>query len=255
MKKKTRGIVSVVAGLQLLATAAVAQEAPIIARVVSYKVRPGMEQKFEDGMKRHNDFHAKQKDTGTHDMYVVSSGENTGTYIRMAPGRKWEDFDAEEAWAGQADAADSAVNLDPYVAAAAPAYYRFRNDLSSPLDPAAKPERMYAVIYFQVKQGRFDDMVAVLKRRNEALRKANWQRAYLWYTLVNGGAGGTFVLALPRTKWADFNPLPKAPAEVYDEVFGRGEADALSRLFNEAVEASRSEIVTYRPDLSHRPAR
>lgn len=69
MKKKTRGIVSVVAGLQLLAAAAVAQEAPIIARVVSYVVRPGMEQKFEDGMKRHNDFHVKQKDTRTHDMY------------------------------------------------------------------------------------------------------------------------------------------------------------------------------------------
>jgi hypothetical protein len=118
----------------------------LVTRVMRWKIKPGMEAKFEDGLKRHNEFHRKLGDPMALVTAQVASGPNTGAYVRLASNRHWSDFDAEEKGA-QADLADTAVNTDPYIASSTTAYYRLLTDVSRPKDGAAA---MYALVFYQV---------------------------------------------------------------------------------------------------------
>lgn len=239
----------------LAATAAVlalpaGAEDPIVSRVMLWKVKPGMEAKFEEGLKRHNDFHRKQGDSMALSTLQVQSGPNTGAYIRLASDRHWVDFDAEAAMA-KADQADTAVNTDPYIASSTTSYYRQLTDVSRPKAAAAA---MYAIVFYRVKLGRTDDFMLAVRKFHDAIGKAEWPVHYAWFALMNGGDGPEFVLSLPRDKWADFNPLEKSFDKMLDEVYGPTEARSLGEMFDHSVSGMSSEIVAYRADLSYVPA-
>lgn len=236
----------------LVATLSTAQD-PVIARVVIWKAKPGMEAKLEAGIKAHNEFHRKQGDPLDHQTYVVSSGPDTGHYVRVAGGRNWKDFDAEAAW-DQADQADSAINTDPYIESAMLSYYRMREDLSHGA-PGAAPAPMYSLTFYRVRFDKVDDFVDAWAKAKEAAVKAQWPRHVTVFSLVSGGDGPTWVLSQPRTKFADFNPLSKTFAAVLEEQLGKEAATARMQKLNASVEGTFTQIVTYRGDLSYVPAK
>ena len=223
-----------------------------ITRVVVWKVKPGMEAKFEEGLKRHNSFHARQGDPMASVTYVVQSGPETGSYVRIAGNRTWADFDTE-AKMEKADQADSAVNTDPYIQSAMPVFYRSLPDVSRVKEGG--PSAMYAVNFYRVKFGMADDFTRAITRIHEAIGKTQWPVHYAWYALVNGGEMPEFVLSLPREKWADFASPEKPFTKMLEEAFGRSEADSILSAFEKSVAGVSSQIVGLRSDLSYVPAK
>jgi len=231
-----------------------ADEKPIIERATLWTIKPGMGSKFEAGLKRHNQFHVKQGDTQSHDTYTIESGENTGSYWRVASNRHWEDFDAEEKF-GEADAADSDVNLSPYLESGTPMYFEFLVEVSNPPPEDGPPAAMWELIFFKLKPGHYDQVSLAMKRVKDAAVKVSWTERWAWLVLVNGGEHDQFVLALPHDKWADFNPPQKPFPKMLEEGLGKLEAEAVFKMFDDSIASSKSEIVRYRPDLSYTPAR
>jgi len=230
-----------------------ADDKPLIERATLWTIKPGMGSKFEAGLKRHNQFHVKQGDTQSHETYSIESGENTGSYWRIASNRHWEDFDAEEKF-GEADAADSDVNLTPYIESAIPMYYEFLVDVSNP-GPQDGPAAMYELIFFQVKPGHYNQFSLAMKKVKGAADKVSWTERWAWFVLANGGEHDQFVLALPHDKWADFNPSQKPFPIMLEEALGKLEADAVFAMFDDSIASNTSEIVRYRADLSYMPAK
>ena len=250
MPRRTIYLVSIC--MLLAALPAIAQEEPgTIVRVVGWKVKAEMENEFEQGLKRHNDFHRQRNDSRAHVTYQIISGENTGTYLRIAPGRQWTDFDAEAEWA-EADDADSATNVDPYIESAEPRYYEYMPDVSRPsrIGPSAMAEVLFLYLYRR-HQGEFN---YVLRKVAEGAQKADWSLRYEWYKLVNGGEHPTYVLVLPREKWADFKDPEMGFSQMLQKAFGRHDAETILEKFGKAVKRERSEIVLRRADLSYTPA-
>jgi len=227
------------------------QKSDNVARVTAWKIKPGMVQQFEQGLKRHNEFHHKQQDKSAFYTFQVISGEGTGIYLRVAVGRNWEDFDAEEKTAA-ADAADSATNVLPYIEGGITRYYVFLPDVSRPT-AGDEPSALASVLTFHLKIGQTEDFLYSIRKIHEAIGKTNWPVNYEWYTLVNGGEGPTFVLVLPRKNWADFKEPAKSFDKMLDEAFGHHEAELLLKHLDSTIHSEGSEIVRYRPDLSYRP--
>lgn len=254
---------SILAGRSLIVVAALviaggaiaqsADEKPTIERATLWTIKPGMGSKFEAGLKRHNQFHVKQGDTQSHETYSIESGEHTGAYWRVAGNRHWEDFDAEEKFA-EADTADSDVNLTPYIESGIPMYYEFLVDVSNPPPEDAPAVALWELIFFKVKPGHYNEFSLAMKRVKDAAVKVSWPERWAWLVLVNGGVHDEVVLALPRAKWADFNPPQKPFPKMLEEALGKLEADAVFEMFDDSIASSRSEIVRYRADLSYVPA-
>jgi hypothetical protein len=223
-----------------------------VTRVTVWKVKPGMEAKFEEGLKRHNAFHRKRGDSMPFTTFLIQSGPLTGSYLRVAGNRHWQDFDAEAAIA-KADEADSAVNTDPYIESSRSMYFRFLPDVSR--IKAGAPPAMFAINFYRLKFGKTDDFTRAITKFHEAIGKTQWPVHYGWFALVNGGEGPEFVLSLPRDKWADFNPPEKPFGKMLEEAFGRAEADSIRDTFQNAVAGLSTEIIEYLPDLSYIPAK
>jgi hypothetical protein len=231
-----------------------ADEKPVIERATLWTIKPGMGSKFEAGLKRHNQFHVKQGDTQSHDTYTIESGGNTGSYWRVAGNRHWEDFDAEEKF-GEADTADSDVNLSPYIESSMPMFFEFLVDVSNPGPEGAPVPAMYELNFFRIKAGHYDQFSLAMKKVKDAAVKVSWTENWAWLVLVNGGEHDQFVLALPRDNWADFNPPQKPFPKMLEEALGKAEAEAVFKMFDDSIASSRSEIVRYRADLSYTPAK
>ncbi len=249
MQKLRIACIAAVAAILALPLAA---EDMNVSRVTIWQPKPGMSGKLEEGLKRHNAFHQKQADPMPLITYTIESGPNTGAYLRLAPNRQWKDFDAEAA-REKLDAADTAVNTEPYIASAITSYYRSLPELSRPKD--GQPPAMYSITFYRVKFGKSEDFTRAITKFHEAIGKTAWPVNYTWFALVNGADGPEYVLSTPRENWAAFNPPEKAFPKMMEEAFGRADADSIRQTFQDAVSGMSSEIIAYRGDLSYVPTK
>jgi len=246
-------ILVAIALVWMLVLPAMAQDGPgPITRVTQWVLDPDADgDKFEEGLKKHNQFHAKQGDTQGHFTWEIVSGPNSGKLYRTAPARHWADFDAEAEW-GDADAADSVKNLDPYIAFGTTAYWVRRGDVSRP--PATQPSAMASLVFFKIKIGRVAKADRLIKKFHEAIGETEWPSNYIWFQLVNGLEGPLFALVLPRDNWADMAPPEKAFDAMLEEAYGEPEAEALLEEWGNTIQSMTSEIIRLRRDLSYVPS-
>ncbi|HSB62249.1 MAG TPA: hypothetical protein VLI67_11050 [Vicinamibacteria bacterium] len=230
---------------------AAAQETPgTIAQVVVTRVRPGMGKQYQEGRKRHLAWHKRQGDPWSWHTWQVTSGPDTGHYVTVTFGHHWKDFDTWETRFGEGDDADVELNLAPHSEATTVAYFDLLADVSRP--PASPtPARMSEVVHFFLKPGQVQQFRHAIRRAHEAIGKTSWPEHYFWYELWNGGEGPHFVLVLPRGSWADMaEPEVSFPA-MLTKAFGPYEAGAILDAFGQASKSQSSEVLRYRPDLSH----
>ena len=110
-----------------------------VARIVAWRPKPGMEREFEEGYKRHLEWHRKNDDTWTWHGWMLISGERDGTFVDGTFFHKWTDLDSPVN--PGADSANNSVNVEPYADVrsvatfeAVPALTNFSpQNLSSPL--------------------------------------------------------------------------------------------------------------------------
>ncbi len=251
MMRRTGSIVA--AALMLgVGVPIVAQEAPgTIGQVFVTRVKAGMGKQYQEGRKRHMAWHKKQGDSWTWSTWEVSSGPDTGSYLTFSLGHRWKDFDAWEAKFGQGDAADVDLNLTPYAESTTISYYEYLADLSR---PAATPaNKMSEVVHFLLKPDKEPEFRHALQRAHEAIGKTNWPVKYSWFVLQNGGEGPHFVLVLPHNSFAEMAEPEMSFSAMVTKAFGPYEAGVILDGFGQASKSQWSELLVYRPDLSHVP--
>jgi hypothetical protein len=214
--------------------------------------KPGMTQQWEQGRKRHSDFHRAQKDTWPVFVYEVATGDFTGNYISVQPGHSWKDYDAREAFQ-KLDTPDVQKNMGPYETAGPRMFYLSRPDLSYGPAPApgGPPAKMSLVTHFYVAPDMTNEFQDGVKKVNAAIDAAKYPaKPARWYQLVNGGDVPHYVLVSDRASWEDMTP----PAQTMDQALGADGAAALAQVRKASRKIS-TEIVVYRPDLSFVPGK
>jgi hypothetical protein len=105
-----------------------------------------------------------------------------------------------------------------------------------------------------VRFGKEVEFLDILARFQEAAGKTEWPGRYQWYQLINGGHHPTFVVSLPREKWADFAAPDESPMEMLERALGPEEARAVAELGDAIIQSQESAILRFRSDLSYVPA-
>ena len=222
----------------------------LAARIVVIRPKEGRQQQFEEGYRRHLDWHRANKDPWVWYGWQVVGGERLGYFIDGTFGRHWEDFDA--AVSPAADAADNAANVAPYGDFLSVAHYALLPDLGRDhFLEEGRPSPFVELRTYRVRPGREAEFEEALR----GLRATASARRYACYKLVNGGEHATYLLFLPHDR---LSGLGNSTIPLAVPGGGRAQPRAAKRwqdLLGSAVEAGRSELLRYRPDLSYFPAR
>jgi hypothetical protein len=186
-------------------------------------------------------------------VWETISGDHTGTYVVGRLGQHWADFDKPSV-PEQSDLDEYNKVIGAYVQSLVTRYYELLPKVSKPLD-SATPSKFSEIVTYVIRPGKRDDFRSAMARVTEAIEKTKWPVHYYWYTLANGGHGGTYVLVIPHANWADFEDRPdmKPFPEMLKEAFGQEEADSILKRIDSSTETETTEIVQFRPDLSYLP--
>ncbi len=233
----------------LVLPAAVVAQDGTIARMARWEAQPGMTDEFEAGLKAHNALHVEQNDPNPLFTFEILSGDQVGQYLRGSFNHNWADFD-DAGENAEADAADSAVNINPYLASTTTIFWRSVSNLSNPAD-GLKP--LARVIFFQLKPGHERAFTAAVGKIHGVLSEMDWP-AYEWYSLVDGGYSPTWVVVLPRDNWAGFAPGEKSFFDVVAEALGDEEAAEVFKALGSSTAKQWSHTIAWREDLSYMPA-
>ncbi len=211
----------------------------VLARTFELRPLPGLTRQFEDGYRRHLDWHARAGDRWAWGMWQVTNGDRAGLYVDGTFGHAWAGFDAAVDPAG--DAADNAVNVDPFAARGANHVWRLRPDLggAGPVAagaalPASDPGPAFVWrAEYRVRGGAEDAFGGGARR----LRAAAAGRPFAVYELVSGGERPTYAVWVPAATWAAAGAFADAAAPA-------------ERALAAAAERVRVEVWRFRPDLS-----
>jgi hypothetical protein len=228
-------------------TAQAAKPPDAITEVNISQPKPGMVQQWEQGRKRHSDFHRAQNDTWSVLVYEVLTGEQVGSYVSVQPGHSWKDYDGRAAF-DKLDVPDVARNMGPYQSAGPRAFYIFRPDLSRAKEGGA-PAKMMTVTHYWLNPEHVRDFQEAVKAVNAAIDKASYPaKPGRWYQLANGGDVPHYVLVTDRASWADM----ESPPTTMDEALGQDGLQALATV-RRSSKRILTELLEYRPDLSYVP--
>jgi hypothetical protein len=253
MRRIAVGLVLVLAAC--LAPLATAQDKDVnVGWVYFMAPKPGMTKAFEDGRRRHMDWHRKQNDTWGWETWEIMTGDQTGDYLSTTFGHSWQDFDAWEAKLGAADSADSAANLAPYLATTTASIWMLMKEPSH-MSMGNETPKMAEVNHFLLKPGTESDFNDAIKKINDAIVKSNWGVYYTWYALQDGGEGPHYVLLLEMKGWADLAAPNPSFMEMLRKAVGEHDAEALSHTFDKCVRREWTETIKYRADLSYQPGK
>jgi hypothetical protein len=250
-----KGAIFCLATLVALLAVPMMAQAPsgAVVRVAVWKVKPGMGQQFQAGVKKHNEFHVKANDPVGLETWEITSGENAGNYLRIVTRPSWAAYDTPT-YDADADEADSAANVDPYMTGGPVEWWRLLADVSTgPM--AGTPPAMDEVLFFHLNMGHSRDFMVLIKKVTEAAKANNWSVNYYRYVLENGGEHPTFALVIPKNKMADFDDPPVTFQAMLEKTFGRSEAEMIYKGFDKSVHCQKSETIAYRADLSYVPTK
>jgi hypothetical protein len=192
---------------------------------------------FEDGYRRHLEWHRRHGDPWTWHGWTVATGPRLGLFMDGTFGHSWEELD--QAVSPAEDRADNEVNVSPH------AEWQWHRVLVHRFGGLA-PDRLDAA---------WLEMATILPapgRRAELERAARalFDRPgddFAWFEVASGG-GGEGILLVARGGWRDLGrrsgplPLPRGvePTDAGDLLAAAGAVD--------------SELLRYRADLSYRSA-
>lgn len=239
--------------LFLAAASAVAQQPTgVAARMVTIKPKDGMRHQFEEGYKRHLDWHRQNKDTWTWYGWQVITGERFGHFVDGTFGHNWDDFD--RAVAPAADAADNAENVVPYGDFLSVAQYVLLPEFSRNRSlEDGTPSPFIELVYYHLFPGKESEFERIVRATHGAYGKTKQPRTYAWYKLVSGGDHPTYMLLLPYNKASDSQSSEKSFTAVLEEAYPPRESRKLLRQLRDTVRDIRSENLRYRVDMSYFP--
>lgn len=198
------------------------------ARMVVIDPKPGMEQAFADGYRRHLQWHEANRDPWTWYGWTFVLGERMGQFMDGTFGHRAEAFD--HAVKPGEDAADNNRNVVPYADFLSHGVYARLDRLSTgktlPDTSAFLLLDTYSVA--PGNEARFEQAAGSLKAADAADAS--------WFKLVVGGSKAQYVLMRRAASFAEGvqAPEPAFPAGV--------------------VESHQSELLRFQRDMSYLPA-
>lgn len=213
----------------------------------AYQPDPGERSAFEEGYRRHLDWHREKADSLAWYGWSVLAGPRLGQFVDGAFGMPFAAIDARVDPAG--DAADAAETFRPHGTPTGRKLLLLRPDLSSatPLEDL-DPTSFVQVVHYTVGPG---DM-GRLERAFDAMRRATRRNSLLRYTVYEVVAGGElgFLLMVWRDGMRSFDHVERNPERTFrtyiaEEVGGRSEQMQSLRI------DMTSELWRYRPDLTY----
>ena len=216
------------------------------------KIKPGMTRQYEEGRKKHMNWHRQQNDAWSWYTWEILTGENTGSYVVGTFGHQWSELDGRAKFEAT-DTADAMAHMGPAMESEMQSYYRFRADLS-PSTPPPQPAPLATVTHFLLNPDGLNDFIESAKKVTEGIKKTNYPMsgASRWYQLVNGGPSPHLVLVGDRANWAAFEPATQKTLDaMMEEAYGREQGAAILSTLRKAIRSISTETIRYRADLSY----
>lgn len=177
----------------LLPFVAHTQDNTNVARMVVWQTKPGMDRDFEEGYKRHLDWHRRNHDTWSWHGWTIISGERFGYFIDGTFFHTWKELDTPVSPA--ADSADADINVMPYGEIRSAPIYEIVPGLSD-FDPQQLSSPLLTFCYFDIQPGRASEFESLLQN---AISNARNKAAH--YALLRPATGTTtYLLLLPAEK-------------------------------------------------------
>ena len=207
---------------------------------------------YEAAYKEHAAWHRSQNDSWNWPVWEITSGPRTGQLVVGSIGHEWKDFD-ERGEFGEKDRAEAVANLSPLTESVKREYWIYQPELSNP--PTGDGGPVNGVAYYaHLNQDMVGEYNVAARKIQAAITKSDWGGRYFRNRLVASGEDPTIVRWSVRQSWADFGPSETSFPKMLEGEYGRAEAQSILDTLNRATHCRRSEIWTYRSDLSYFPA-
>ena len=251
MRSPIASLASLVVALS--AAPALAQQPPAdtVAQVIRQKPRAGMDAQYEAGRKKHMAWHKAQSDPWEWNVYEITTGPDTGSYLVSTIGHQWADIDTWNAKFGAGDTADSGLQVAPFSEGSQVSYWTQLNSLSRLPPPADRSPILTLTIYY-VKHGHEDAFTGAIAKVNGALTAAKYPLHSIWYRLSNGGEMPAYAVVTPRANLASMAP-PQPLRAALESQLGKPASDGLLKELFGTVDRATSEMLQRRDDLGYRP--
>ncbi len=221
---------------------------PLVAQadggmLFSYEPHPGQKATFDEGYRRHLDWHIEKRDSLPWYAWDIIAGRRLGEFVDGTFGVRFDALDKRVDPAG--DAADAAQNVTPFARATGRWAVRVRRELSThtPLESREVPARLAQVVTYHVPLGlktAFEDVLRQARRRATANKLLPWTI----YETVAGGRDAEFMLMVWHAGFALFDEPARDPVLAIGSLLSGSLASAVR---------SESELWQYREDLTHVP--
>lgn len=204
-----------------------------VVRIVTWQPKPGMERSFEEGYKRHLNWHRANKDRWKWEGWTLTSGERADWFTDATFGHKWSDFDTPLDPAG--DGADNEKNVAPFADLRDVTAYEVVAATEA-FESEWLKSRFLTFVRFEIAPGREAEF-------ESEMRNSLQKQGPLPYMLLRPASGTVQYLVL----------IPAGKASAVGEAMGATRV-ALAPLAqrNLAVRVS-TETARYRPELSYQP--
>ena len=222
------------------------------AHLFAYSPRERMEALFEEGYRRHLDWHRRNHDPLVWYAWRVSDGDRAGLFVDGTFGQPFSAFDTRVDPAG--DGSDADQTFIPFVKPAFRSAYVLRRDLSTgfPLEEHRPTPSMHVVEY-AVRPGTEARFERAVQAASEALQGRSDVPDHTWYALVVGGTAPSYLLVVARTDWSDYDHFRAGLSTLIADGREAAEAARLLEDFAASVDHVRVETWTYLPHLSLLP--
>jgi hypothetical protein len=234
-----------------------AQEAPPqMVRALSVTVKLGMENQFEEFVRKYKEAHDKVGTAGAWNTYTTVLGPENA-YVFGSDFTSWKDLPTSagplvEAF-GQAEADRLLALWASSAETSTSGTWVLRPDLSS--DPTAAEAVEAKYFYFQtvrVRTFQNDAFEEWCRRVAEANRKLLPGNPYWGYAPMIGG-DNLYVFVVPVADLAQIDGWTDTIEDRVEQVFGKAEHDRVVALAAAAVESVSDRIDVPRPELSRMP--
>ena len=222
-----------------------------VSEVLRQKIQPGTVSKYEAARKEHMGWHKTHNDPWTWEVFEVMTGPDTGSYLISSGDHQWKDMEGWVAKYADADGADSAASMGPYIASTQRTYWTQLNAISRM--PAADVQYpLITLTTYHVKPGSDAAVRAAIAKVNAALDAGKFPIGSVWFVLTNGGPTPTYAVVAPRNGLGEMGPSPSL-LEVLEKQLGKPASDALIKSFFDNVVSASTELLRFRTDLSYLP--
>lgn len=203
-----------------------------LAHFVTWKPKPGMGKDFEEGYKRHLQWHKNAGDTWNWYGWSFISGPRSGQFMDATIDHAFEDFDKPVDPDG--DAADNAKNTVPYADFLTSSKLVTINNLSNPGPDGLRAKYMKLITLQVLNEYRAEFMIRQYRNRCDM----NKLKFFVTYKTFDGGRIDHWYVLVGANSWADFEHMAAHNDKLIDST---------------VVKSVTTETLRYREDLSQFP--